>query len=128
MSYFDHEKLHVYQAAMEFVLLTDKIIKKFPQGRAHLADQLHRAGTSILLNIAEGAGEYAENEKIRFYRMSRRYATECSAILQLGNHLALIESNDYLKSRELLMRIIGMLTKLTKINSVTETQAVAVTI
>ena len=68
---FDHDNLDVYKAAIEFVALADSVVEHLPRGRAHLADQLHRASTSIALNIAEGAGEYARNEKHRFYRMAR---------------------------------------------------------
>ena len=74
---FDHEKLDVYRAAIKIVVLIEEVVNQFPRGRAYLADQLQRAGTSIPLNIAEGAGEYSNSEKIRFYRMARRSATEC---------------------------------------------------
>ena len=50
-SYFDHERLDVYQAALKFVILTNEIIENLPRGRAYLADQFQRASTSILLNI-----------------------------------------------------------------------------
>ena len=56
MSYFDHEKLDVYQAAIKFVVLINTLSENLPRGRAYLADQLQRAGASIPLNIAEGAG------------------------------------------------------------------------
>ncbi len=56
MSYFDHEKLDVYRAAIRLNILADKMIEELPRGRSYIADQLQRAGTSILLNIAEGAG------------------------------------------------------------------------
>jgi hypothetical protein len=59
----DHEKLTVYQVSIEFVVLADEIIEHLPRGRAYLSDQLQRAALSILLNIAEGAGEYAIDEK-----------------------------------------------------------------
>jgi four helix bundle protein len=64
MKFFDHEKLDVYQAALSFILLIDEMVELLPKGRAYLADQLLRAGTSVALNIAEGAGEYSGNEKI----------------------------------------------------------------
>ena len=73
-NYFDHEKLHVYRAAIEFVVLADEMIKQLPRGKAYLVDQLQRAGSSIPLNIAEGAGEFSHNEKFRFYRMAKRSA------------------------------------------------------
>jgi four helix bundle protein len=54
---FDHEKLDVYTAAVDFIALAHRIIATLPTGHADLADQLRRAATSIALNIAEGAGE-----------------------------------------------------------------------
>ncbi|HJZ23760.1 MAG TPA: four helix bundle protein [Candidatus Babeliales bacterium] len=112
MRNFDHEKLDVYQAAIEFVVLIDKIVEHFPRGRAYLADQLLRAGTSISLNIAEGAGEYSSNEKSRFYRMAKRSATECAGIFDICKRLEMIEEERYVKGRELLIRIVAMLTKM----------------
>ena len=38
----DHEKLDVYQIAIEFVVLADGIVEHLPRGRAYLSDQLHR--------------------------------------------------------------------------------------
>jgi len=102
MSYFDHEKLDVYQAAMELVILIETVIEALPRGRAYLADQLQRAGSSVPLNIAEGAGEYSQNEKIRFYRMAKRSATECAGILDICRCLSIIDENCYSKGRELL--------------------------
>ena len=68
MSEFDHERLDVYVAAIDFVALVDDVVEHLPRGRAYLADQLQRAATSIPLNIAEGVGEFSTSEKARFYR------------------------------------------------------------
>lgn len=108
----DHEKLDVYHMAIEFVILSDAIIKHLPRGRAYLSDQLQRAALSISLNIAEGAGEYAVDEKVRFYRMAKRSATECAGILDVCRKLQLIDDNRYSKGRELLIRIVSMLIKM----------------
>lgn len=116
MNYFDHEKLDVYQAAIELIVLIEIIVESLPRGRAYLADQLQRAGTSVPLNIAEGAGEYSNNEKIRFYRMARRSATECAGIFDIGRRLQIIEELNYSKGRELLIRIVAMLTKMARIS------------
>ena len=115
MNCFDHEKLNVYQAAISFVVLIDEIVKALPKGRAYIADQILRAGTSVPLNIAEGAGEYSPNEKIRFYRMARRSATECAAILEICLRLKLIEDILYTQGRELLIRLVSMLTKMSQV-------------
>lgn len=108
----DHERLHVYQVAIEFVILTDEIIGHLPRGRAYLRDQLQRAALSISLNIAEGAGEYAVDEKIRFYRMAKHSATECAGVLDVCNRLKLMKEGQYEKGRDLLIRIISMLIKM----------------
>ncbi len=83
-----------------------------PQDRPDdaLADQLHRAGTSIPLNIAEGAGEFAKNEKARFYRIARRSATEAAAILDVLRRLQLSRSERLDQGRALLLRIVAMTT------------------
>jgi len=112
MAEFDHEKLDVYKVTIEFIVLTDKIIENLPRGKAYLSDQLQRAGSSVLLNIAEGAGEYASNEKSRFYRMAKRSATECAAILDICLRLKLIEEEKYVEGRYLLLRIVSMLIKM----------------
>lgn len=108
----DHEKLTVYQVAIEFVILADEVIEHLPRGRAYLSDQLQRAALSIPLNIAEGAGEYAIDEKARFYRMAKRSATECAGVLDVCQRLQLVEENRYMKGRWLLISIVSMLIKM----------------
>lgn len=110
--YFDHEKFNVYQRTMDFIEMIETILNKIPTGRAYLSDQLKRADTSIALNIAEGAGEFSPNDKKRFYRMARRSATECAAIIDICFKLKIINKNDNDKARNLLVNIVRMLIKL----------------
>jgi four helix bundle protein len=110
---FDHERLDVYQRALEVLDLCDEIAEQLPKGRAHLRDQLDRAATSIVLNIAEGAGEFSFDEKCRFYRIARRSATETAALL----HVVLRRRhprNKIQAARELLDRVVAMLVRMTK--------------
>ena len=69
-------------------------------------------GTSISLNIAEGAGEYSSSEKGRFYRMAKRSATECAGIFDICKQLGMVDEGLFIKGRELLVRIVAMLTKM----------------
>ena len=108
----DHEKLDVYHVSVEFIVVADDVVEHLPRGRAYLGDQLQRAALSILLNIAEGAGEYSSDEKARFYRMARRSATECAGVLDVCQRLRLIEEQHYVKGRELLIRLISMLVRM----------------
>jgi len=114
VGYFDHERWDVYKAALEFVVLISNVVEQLPRGKAYLADQLQRAGTSVPLNIAEGAGEHSASEKARFYRMAKRSATECASILDVCKLLLLVNDTQYSQGRELLLRIAAMLTKMAR--------------
>ncbi len=114
MQGFDHEKLDVYRAAIDLVALADGVVEGLPRGRASLADQLQRAATSVALNVAEGAGEFSAKEKARFYRMAKRSATECAAIMDVCERLTLIELATFGEGRELLLRTVSMLTKIVR--------------
>ncbi len=113
--YFDFEKLDVYQVALDFVVSADDIAQKLPRGRRYLKDQLLRAANSIAANIAEGVGEYSPAEKARFYRIARRSAVECASHLLVSARLGLIQDDALLgRGRDQLLRIVAMLTSLTK--------------
>ena len=113
--YFDFEKLDVYQAALDFVVSADEVAKELPRGRRYLKDQLLRAANSIAANIAEGVGEYSPAEKARFYRIARRSAVECASHLLVSARLGLLQNDALLgKGRDELLRIVAMLTSLTK--------------
>lgn len=109
---FDHERLDVYQRAVELLDLVDRIIQQMPSGRAHLKDQLDRAATSVVLNIAEGAGEFSPRDKRRFYRMARRSATESAAVLAVITRRKQAPEDLLRDALELLHRIVSMLVRM----------------
>ena len=114
MKQFDHEKLEVYQSAVEWVALAQQIVDGMLNAKGHgpLADQLQRAASSITLNVAEGAGEFSPAEKSRFYRIAKRSATECAAALDVAQRRCCIDHTHFSRGRALLLRIVGMLVKL----------------
>ena len=111
---FDHERMEVYRAALRFVRSASVIRSGLGAGRNALADQLDRASVSIALNIAEGAGEVARREKARFYRIARRSATECAAILDIAGELQLAPEDRLREGRQQLQTIVAMLVGLVK--------------
>lgn len=111
---FDHERLDVYQRTLEVLDLCDAVVEEMPEGRAHLKHQLDRAATSIVLNIAEGAGELSPDEKRRFYRMARRSATEAAAIPQIVERRGHATEQRTREARQLLARVVAMLVRMTK--------------
>ena len=91
----DHERLDVYDLAVEFLVLANDIIEGLPRGRSHLADQFTRASLSIVLNLAEGAGKHSKLDKRRYYVTARGSATESAALLDVCQRLKLLaEGND----------------------------------
>jgi four helix bundle protein len=111
---FDHERLDVYQRALEVLDLCDEIVEQKPPGQGHLEDPLDRAATSIVLHIAEGAGELSHDEMCRFYRMARRSATEVAAILHVIGRRRHAPAERISAARELLDRVVAMLVRMTK--------------
>ncbi len=111
---FDHERLDVYQTSLEFVGMASHLINRLPTGHSSLAQQLYRAAMSIPLNIAEGAGEFSRKDKARFYRIALRSTTECAAILDVCKKLGLVEEQSLQPGRQLLLRIVAMLTAIAR--------------
>lgn len=114
MREFDHERLEVYTRALDFVDSANALRGSLVPGRSGLADQLDRAAISIALNIAEGAGEFAAREKARFYRIARRSATECAAILDVVAKLDLAPGAIVAGAKDQLRVIVAMLVVLGK--------------
>lgn len=111
----DHERMDVYQVALDFVALADRLTESMPKGRSHLSDQLARASTSIVLNLAEGAGKQHRADKRRYYVAARGSATESAALLDVMHRLGLIAHSDQEAGKTALIRIVSMLTKLARI-------------
>jgi four helix bundle protein len=107
----EHNKLDAYNLALDFAVRAHAIANELPRGCGDLADQLRRASTSIALNIAEGAGEFAAKDKAKFYRYAKRSTAECGAILELAIRLDPGLDDE---PRKQLDRIFGALTNLVK--------------
>ncbi len=111
---FDHQRLDVYQTGRKFAIWRRGIGRRLPSGNGDLMDQLNRASTSILLNIAEGCGEFSIPDRIRFYRTARRSAAECAAVLDIFEDFELIPAPALEDGRALLSRVIAMLTAMSR--------------
>ncbi len=112
-TYFDHEKLHVYQAAIRFVAWAEPIVQNLP-AKASVRDQLDRAATSIPLNIAEGNGKYTPRDRCRFFDTARGSALECAACLGVAVAKGLTQPEATVAGKELLHEIVSMLVGLTR--------------
>lgn len=111
---FDHERLDVYRISIHLVAAVHSVTARIERGYADLIGQARRAAISIPLNIAEGSGEFSALEKVRFYRIARRSATECAAALDVLHALTKLTDEDLRLPRQLLDRTVAMLTALIK--------------
>jgi four helix bundle protein len=108
----EHERLDVYRLALDFLVFAHQVIETLPRGHSHLCDQLTRASTSIVLNLAEGAGKHSRADKRRYYLSARGSATESAALLDVLSRLALLDEVTHKRGKEMLVRVFSMLIKL----------------
>jgi four helix bundle protein len=105
---FHHEKLIVYQRALEFAawsqILIDSLTKK-----NSTRDHLERVGDSIALNIAEGNGKFSLKDRARFFQMAHGSALECAACLDLFVARRCCEVDVTAKGKLILEEIVKML-------------------
>ncbi|MDQ3198231.1 MAG: four helix bundle protein [Verrucomicrobiota bacterium] len=116
-TYFDHEKLEVYQVELAFITWLTPLLAKVKQSgtttrTAEVIDQLDRASLSALLNTAEGNGRRQRQTRAKFFDDARGSSTECAACLDALVAKQLCSLAEVSEGKELLLRIVSMLTKL----------------
>jgi four helix bundle protein len=116
MPQFDHEKLKVYNLAMEFVSWSESILSEIPKASA-VRGQLDRARTSIPLNLAEGNGKYTSADCCRFFDIARGSSWECDACLDVAVAQRLVAESEIEHGKDLLHQTVSMIVGLIRSNS-----------
>ena len=113
---FDHENLRVYTEAIKFVSWVNIFLDRIPK-RFAIYNQLDRASTSIVLNIAEGNGKFTSPDRCKHFDIARGSSLECAACLDIAisKELATIEETS--AGKEMLLSIVSMLVGLIKSTS-----------
>ncbi len=116
-TYFDYEKLDVYHLELRFITWVTTLLAKIKQRRpdariTDVVDQLDRASISALLNTAEGNGRRQRRTRARFFDDARGSTTECAACLDALVAKGVCSGGEIDESKQLLLRIASMLTKL----------------
>ncbi len=112
MRQLSHERLEVYQKAVEFFAVSAKLLDGLPKGHRTLADQLKRASLSTLLNIAEAAGKPSPAEGRHHFAIARGSALECAAALDAVRLLGLAEEGPIAQGKDALVSVVSMLSKM----------------
>ncbi len=106
-----HERLIAYRLAVEFHQRVAPLARA--RGFASTRDQLLRAAESVVLNIAEGAGRLARDDKRRFYEIALGSLLECAAVLDCLRNRSAIAPQSYQDIRALAIRLYQLLSHLT---------------
>jgi four helix bundle protein len=107
-----HEKLDVYQCAVELLAQVTLLIDAMPPGSSVLRDQLERASLSVVANVAEAAGVRTPKERERHFGIARGSAMECGALLDACRLRRVCTVEQQQQAKHLLVRIVSMLTRL----------------
>lgn len=111
---FPFENFLVYRKALDWVELAETVCAAARRRvSADLLDQLRRASSSVVLNVAEGAAKWGPDRQ-RFFKIARGSLFECVPIVQIIHRRALIKNDDYKKTYALLEELGKMLTTLSK--------------
>lgn len=112
-TFFDHEKLNVYQVSLTFNDWVGELLPSI-QVKAAAKDQLDRAATSIPLNTAEGNGKFSKRDRARFFDIARGSALEAAASLDVLVSRKLMTSAQVISAKQQLVQIVNMLMGLLK--------------
>ncbi len=107
-TYFDHEKLDVYQEAIAFCGWIGELLSQI-SAKAAAKDHLDRASTSLPLNIAQGNGKFSTIDRARFLEIARGSALECAACLDVLEVRKIVAAERMLPAKERLVRVVNML-------------------
>jgi four helix bundle protein len=116
MNMFDHEKLKVYQLALDFTewagFLLDKVNPKIS-----VCNHIDEASSSIPLNIAEGNGKFTPKDRCKYFDISRGSALECASCLDVLVKRRKVDKEEIVKGKQMLHEIVSMLVGLIRSNS-----------
>lgn len=79
----------VYDAARAMVMAFRPILERLGRADRSLADQLRRAASSVVLNIAEGNRRTGQ-DRLHFFRIAAGSAAEVRAVLEVSRAWDLI--------------------------------------
>ena len=78
-----HQKLICYKKLLELAKQVPDILANIPRGEGYLVDQLKRALSSAILNMAEGNARISVKERRRFFDISLASISEVAAVVDI---------------------------------------------
>lgn len=111
MAISKYREYRVWQKAFELSLAIYKVTGSFPKHEVFgITSQMRRAATSIVANIAEGAGRKADGDFARFLTIARGSANELETFLLITQKLGYVPENQAEKLLQNCAQVLKMLT------------------
>lgn len=106
-SVFHHERLDVYRVALKAITCLDleSLLEACP---VKVFQKYDEPATSMVLNIAEGNGRYAELDHRRFLGIANRASIRLAVFLDVGVAKGLWREDEILEGKGLLERVANM--------------------
>ena len=111
---FDHEKLDVYQLAIQFASWTEVLVEDGKGKAASAKKHLDEASSSIPDHIAEGNGTWSKKERKKFFEVARASALECASGLDVLVAKRRSSADRVIEGKKQLRRIVNVLTRMIK--------------
>lgn len=110
---FKHERLDVWNEAIQFVCEVYHKTKSFPSDeRFGLTNQVRRSSNSVAANIAEGCSRSTDREYIRYIEIAYASLAETDSHLEVSVRLNFLSVEDHKCLRDRAERIGRMLSGL----------------
>jgi len=109
---FKFEKLIIWQLAMDYGEVINKLTDKFPKKELYnLSSQILRAVDSIALNISEGSIGQSDPEFRKFLGYSIRSLTEVVACLYKARRRGYISEEEFRENYDFAFNLMNMMVK-----------------
>ena len=122
-TFFDHEKLSVYQKALAFVTWGHEL-RKDASSPFSTDICLDRTSTGLTLNIAEGNAKFSPKDRCRFITHARTAALQAAAHIDVLAARDLLQKQTILEGKALLEESVRMLVAWQKSTLAREVNAV----
>jgi four helix bundle protein len=110
----NHQRLHCYGLLLSVAKKMPKLIASLPRGNYYLEDQLKRALSSALLNLAEGNGRRSRKDRNRFFDIALGSIAESASVLDIVEAYGYISASKQDELKTLLRRSYAMIINLKK--------------
>jgi len=109
----NHKNLDVWKISMKLITLLYDLTEKYPKSEQYgMISQIRRAAISTSLNIAEGASRRTQNDRKRFYEISRSSLVEIDTQMEISLLLNFINNSEISEIDETVNHLFAKITNL----------------